>query len=142
MPGFCKILCTYLMDRPRDIKYFHKLRKKNMFNINNKVLKKCLIENCLMLKIISNHWQRCSSVFIIDFIVDILLCCVSGSNTGFEFGWRYKCIRSLEHHKCQKYCRQIGLLCSVLCLFLTNVLYFKRRALFLGTSFFWVKTFE
>ena len=102
MSGFCKILCTYLMDRPRDIKYFHKLRKKNMFNINNKVLKKCLIENCLMLKIISNHWQRCSSVFIIDFIVDILLCCVSGSNTGFEFGRRYKCIRSLEHHKCQK----------------------------------------
>ena len=22
--------------------------------------------------------------------------------TGFEFMWRYECIKSLEHHKCQK----------------------------------------
>ena len=36
----------------------------------------------------------------------------------------------------KKYCRQIGLLCSILCLVLTNVLYFKRGALFLGTTFF------
>ena len=35
----------------------------------------------------------------------------------------------------KKNCRQTGLLCSVLCV-LTNVLYFKRRALFLGTTFF------
>ena len=36
----------------------------------------------------------------------------------------------------KKYCRQICLLCSVLCLVLTNVVYFKTGALFLGTTFF------
>ena len=36
----------------------------------------------------------------------------------------------------KKYCRQIGLLCSVLCLIWANMLFFKRWALFLGTTFF------
>ena len=37
----------------------------------------------------------------------------AGPNAGFEFGQQYEFIKSLKHHKCQKYCRQIGLLCSV-----------------------------
>ena len=36
------------------------------------------------------------------FIIFALLFIVSGHNTGFEFGQRYECIRSLEHHKRQK----------------------------------------
>ena len=27
---------------------------------------------------------------------------LSGPNAGFELGWQYECIKSLEHHKCQK----------------------------------------
>ena len=26
----------------------------------------------------------------------------TGPNTGFEFGWQYKCLKSSEHHKCHK----------------------------------------
>ena len=51
-----------------------------------------------------------------------------GDNTNVSNRWSIM-------HKRQKNCRQTGLLCSVLCV-LTNVLYFKRRALFLGTTFF------
>ena len=41
---------------------------------------------------------------------------IPGPNTRFVFGQQYECIKSLDHHKCQKILRQIGLLCSALCL--------------------------
>ena len=59
-----------------------------------------------------------------------------GSNTGFEFGQRYECIKFLEHHKRQKMFQSDRSFVSCFMFSLDKCAFFQRWALLLGRSFF------